>query len=186
MAGHVRGAALMPPLGAQDLVEIHELLARFGHVFDNGDADGMGEVLTEDGVVEGVIGAGYTISGLPAAKESTRRRRPDTPEHNTVGTIVFVDAQGVVRARSRYLAPFVDGSVHAGDFFDILRRTPEGWRISYRISVPRRPALPINPPPPEFFDAWRPRAGDLGVSRGDAATVQLVDNAPRTTGTRCG
>ncbi len=113
MAGHVRGAVMMPRLGAQDLVEIRELLARFGHVFDNGDADGMGEVLTEDGVVEGVIGVGYTIPGLQAAKEFTRRRRPDTPDHNTVGTIVFVDAQGVVRARSRYLAPLVDGSVHA-------------------------------------------------------------------------
>ncbi len=83
----------------------------------------MGEVLTEDGVVEGVIGAGYTISGLPAAQQFTRRRRLDTPEHNTVGTIVFVDERGVARARSRCLAPPVDGGVHAGGFFDLLRRT---------------------------------------------------------------
>ncbi|ADP81141.1 hypothetical protein [Pseudofrankia inefficax] len=42
---------------------------------------------------------------------------------------------------------------------------PDGWRIAYRISVPRRPTLEITPPPPEFLEAWRPRPGDLGVSR---------------------
>jgi len=152
-------------LSVEDVLEIHELLARFGHVFDSRDAAGMTEVMTADGVSEGTIGAGYTVPGMRAIQEFTRRCPPDTPDHNTVGAIVFVDADGVVRARSRYIAPLVDGTVHAGDFFDILVRTPQGWRISYRISVPRRPVLPISPPPPEFFDAWRPRVGDLGVPR---------------------
>lgn len=124
----------MPPLGTADLLEIHGLLARFGHAFDSGDAEGMARVLTTDAVVEGVVGPGYTIRGLAAAQAFTRDRRVDTPDHGTVAVLAFVDADGVVRARSRYIAPLVDGGVHSGDFFDILRRTPDGWRLAYRIS----------------------------------------------------
>jgi hypothetical protein len=156
--------ARTPGVSATDIAEIHQTLSWFAHAFDNNDADSIGRVFTDDAVVEGTVGRGYTIRGIDACAEFCRNRHPDTPDHNTSDIVVFVDDEGVVRARSRYFAPLIDGSVHAGDFFDVLTLTPVGWRISYRVSVPRNPTLEMTLPPKSFLDAWAPRAEQLRLT----------------------
>ncbi|MCF2527155.1 nuclear transport factor 2 family protein [Yinghuangia soli] len=146
---------------AADLAEIHLALAQFGHVFDNGDADELGEVFTEDVTVENTIGLGYSIPGIGQAAAFTRARRPDTPDHQTLDTVVLVGDDGIVRARSRYIATLVDGRVHGGDYYDIVEPTSAGWRISYRVSVPRHPVLAATELPAEFAEQWRPTAENL-------------------------
>ncbi len=154
-------------LSPADLAEIHQTLALFGHVFDSGDVAALDRVFSDDVVVEGTIGRGYTISGIDACREFTRNRNPDTPDHNLLNTVVFVDDDDVVRVRSRYIAPLIGGGVHSGDHLDILTRTPAGWRISYLLSVHRIPAtLEFTPPPESFTDAWRPRADQLQFALG--------------------
>jgi hypothetical protein len=144
-------------LTTADLLEIHQVLALFSHVFDNGDADGLDLVFTEDAVVENGIGAGYSLPGLAAVRDFTRAHRTGTVGHHTMETVVLVDPKdGTVRTRSRYLSIVSSGEVHSGDFLDELVRTPDGWRISYRRSVPRLPALPSVPPPAELLERWTP------------------------------
>jgi len=74
---------------------------------------------------------------------------------------VLLDADGVVRARSRYIATLIDGTVHAGDYFDVLEHTPRGRRIRYRISIPRNPDLAGVTLTEEFTAAWRPTADNV-------------------------
>ncbi len=145
-------------LTAADVAEIHHTLAEFAHVFDNDDIDGLDRVFTNDAVIENTIGNGYTIDGLPSARLFTGRRGADTPDHQTLDTVLLVDSEGIVRARSRYIATLIDGSVHGGDYYDILESTPRGWRIRYRISVPRYPILESRTLSDEFAEAWRPTA----------------------------
>ncbi|MYW04371.1 nuclear transport factor 2 family protein [Streptomyces sp. SID3343] len=148
-------------LTPEDVAEIHRTLADFAHVFDNDDVAALERVFTDDAVIEGTIGNGYTIEGIVAAREFTARRSADTPDHQTSDTLVLVGPDGIVRARSRYIASLIDGGVHGGDYYDILEHTPQGWRIRYRVSVPRHPILDTVTLPDDFADAWRPTAENL-------------------------
>ncbi|WP_101896993.1 nuclear transport factor 2 family protein [Embleya scabrispora] len=150
-----------PALSAADVAEIHDTLAQFAHVFDNDEVADLHRVFTDNAVIENTIGAGYTIEGIASARQFTGRRSPDTPDHQTLDTVLLVDAGGTVRARSRYIATLIDGEVHGGDYYDILERTPRGWRIRYRVSVPRHPILDAVELPAEFAEAWRPTAENL-------------------------
>lgn len=150
-------------LTAADFAGIHQALAQFAHTFDNGETDALGEAFSQDVTVENTIGGGYSVPGLAAAASFTRGRRPDTPDHHTHDTVVLIAADDTVRARSRYIATLVDGTVHAGEYFDIVENTDTGWRITYRISAPRYPALPAIPLTAEFLEPWQPNADNVAV-----------------------
>jgi SnoaL-like domain len=163
-------------LSTTDLAEIQQTLALFGHIFDAGDFAALDQVFSDDVVVQGTIGRGYTVTGIDACREFTRNRKPDTPDHNMLNTIVFVDDDGIVRVRSRYIAPLIGGGVHSGDHFDIVTRTPEGWRISYLLSVHRNPAsLEFTPPPESFTDAWHPRGDQLQFVQGAGQLAAVAE-----------
>ncbi|OPC80291.1 hypothetical protein B4N89_04430 [Embleya scabrispora] len=122
-----------------DLAEIHRTLALFAHVFDNGDVDGLGLVFTEDVVVEIGLGPKRAFHGIAEFAEYTRSKSAATPDHHTVNTTVEVDEHGQVQTRSRYIGINPAGRITGGEFLDILRKTPAGWRIAYRLSLPRAP-----------------------------------------------
>ncbi|MFC9324583.1 nuclear transport factor 2 family protein [Kitasatospora sp. NPDC057015] len=119
-------------------VQIRSLFALFAHVFDNGEVDALGQVFTEDGVIE-LARTGSVFRGLDAIRAFNRNLGANSPDHHTLDTVLSVDQDGTVRARSRYLAVLPDGSVHNGDYFDVLALTAQGWRIAHRRSVPRYP-----------------------------------------------
>jgi SnoaL-like domain len=144
---------------ATDLAEIRQTLSLFSHVFDNGDADALDLVFTQDVVVRNTIGRGYELVGIEAAREFTRRFTVGTVDHQTLDTVVLVDDEGTVRTRSRYLGLLADGSIHGGDYYDVLVRTDAGWRISYRLSSSRIPKLERIEVEPGLLDPWTPRSG---------------------------
>ncbi len=121
-----------------DSEEIRRLFARFSHAFDNGDEQALGLVFDEHGTIE-LARTGARFEGLAAIVKFSQDLGPASPDHQTVDIVLSVDQDGTVRARSRYLVILADGSFHNGDYFDVLVRTPAGWRISYRRSVPRYP-----------------------------------------------
>ncbi|MFE9429201.1 nuclear transport factor 2 family protein [Kitasatospora sp. NPDC006697] len=129
-----------PALSPADTEEIRTLLARFSHVFDNGDLDGLAQVFAADGTIE-LARTGAVFAGLAAIREFNQRLGAQSPDHQTLDTVLTAQPDGTVRARSRYLAILPDGSVHNGDYFDELVRTADGWRIAHRRSVPRYPLL---------------------------------------------
>jgi uncharacterized protein (TIGR02246 family) len=132
---------MTPRVSLGDDAEIRQLLARFPHAFDNADADALGEVFTADAVIV-LAGNGREFHGLTAIREFSAALGPHSPDHQTLDTVLTPDPgdpEGTVFAQSRYLAILPDGSVHNGDYLDRLARTPQGWRIAHRRSVPRYP-----------------------------------------------
>ncbi|MFC6084173.1 nuclear transport factor 2 family protein [Sphaerisporangium aureirubrum] len=129
----------MDELSIEDVSDIRATLALFSHVFDNREVGDLHRVFTDDAVIEMTRGAGRIVDGLPAIAEFSLALGPEGPDHQTLDSHVFVDDAGAVRARSRYLAILQDGSVHNGDYLDVLERSPAGWRISRRVSIPRYP-----------------------------------------------
>ncbi|WP_051813603.1 nuclear transport factor 2 family protein [Kitasatospora sp. MBT63] len=118
--------------------QLRRLLARFSHAFDNADAEALGEVFAADGTIE-LARTGAVFNGLAQIRAFSRELGPGSPDHQTLDSVFWIDEDGTARGRSRYLAILADGSVHNGDYFDSYVRTPEGWRIAHRRSVPRYP-----------------------------------------------
>ncbi|MFE0465203.1 nuclear transport factor 2 family protein, partial [Kitasatospora sp. NPDC058965] len=127
-----------PALTLDDTEQLRQLLARFSHAFDNADPDALGTVFAPDAVIE-LARNGAVFTGLAEIRAFSADLGPSSPDHQTLDWVPGVDPDGTVRGRSRYLAILPDGSVHNGDYHDVYRRTPAGWRIAHRRSVPRYP-----------------------------------------------
>ncbi|MEV4559591.1 nuclear transport factor 2 family protein [Kitasatospora sp. NPDC049285] len=121
-----------------DAEQLRQLLARFSHAFDNADDEALGTVFAADGVIE-LARTGAVFTGLEEIRKFARDLGPTSPDHQTVDTVLTADPDGTVRGRSRYLVLLADGSVHNGEYLDRYVRTPDGWRIAHRRSVPRYP-----------------------------------------------
>ncbi len=142
---------------AAELAEIRQTLAAYAHIFDDHDLDRFDLVFTEDVVIEMTRGAGVVTRGLAQIRAFAASLPEGGLDHHTLDTVVFVGEDGLVRARSRYLALLADQSVHNGEYLDVLVRTPAGWRIARRISVPRIPHGVQVPLSEEDRRAWRLR-----------------------------
>jgi hypothetical protein len=129
-------------ISAADRIAIHEVIALHGHVVDDRDVDRLGELFTEDVVLDlAEYGAG-ALRGLAAMREAIRSANPaEHPLGHHVTNIVVVGREGAgVRAVSKGLAVRADGATGTVTYQDLLRREPQGWRIGYRKVVPRNPA----------------------------------------------
>ena len=71
--------------------------------------------------------------------DTSRSKSAAAPDHFTVNTALSTRDDGSVLARSRYIGINRDSRLTSGEFLDVLVRTAQGWRISYRRSGPRTP-----------------------------------------------
>lgn len=120
-----------------DRLAIHELLAHFGHLFDDLAYDRYDELFTEDVVFDM---SGYGEENLVSPAQIAARFRGQI-SYGHISTNVVVDDLSADSAtvRSKYIAFGNDGSINTGDYLDTVVRTPAGWRISYRRAARRQP-----------------------------------------------
>ncbi|TAM65170.1 aromatic-ring-hydroxylating dioxygenase subunit beta [Mycobacterium sp.] len=59
--------------------------------------------------------------------------------HHVTNVVVYEDAWGAVRVRSKVLGLRNDGSVGSVTYDDVVERRDEGWRMIKRVAVLRRP-----------------------------------------------
>jgi 3-phenylpropionate/cinnamic acid dioxygenase small subunit len=130
----------MPNITAEDRLAIHDVIAMHGHVADDRDWDRLGELFTDDAVLD-LEDFGYgTLRGLQAIRDLSRGSQDDKGQplghHATNIIVVGQDSHGV-RARSKALAVMADGTSGTAVYEDTLRREEHGWRISHRKVVAR-------------------------------------------------
>jgi hypothetical protein len=122
-------------VNVEDRLAIHELLALHGHLVDAGEFDRLGELLTPDAVYAG-------IRGFEALTEASEQLGDGNPVgHHVTNIVVSEDPDGTVRARSKGIGIYADGTAGSVVYDDVLRRTPDGWRIASRTISPRRTPL---------------------------------------------
>lgn len=124
-------------LTAEDIVEIHQLLALYGHAADSPAQDLFAEVFSEDAVFRSGA-TGLTYEGLQAIQAwFAQGKPPHPPAHQTTNVYAYVDGD-LVRAKSKFLAinPRT-GLPRVGDYNDVLVKTKDGWRIRERVSSDR-------------------------------------------------
>ncbi len=125
---------------AEDRLAIHDVVALHGHVADDRDWDRLGELFTDDAVLD-LEDFGYgTLHGLQAIKDLSHGSQDDKGQplghHATNIIVVGPDGEGV-RVRSKALAVMADGTSGTAVYEDTLRRGDHGWRISRRKVVAR-------------------------------------------------
>lgn len=130
----------MPDITAEDQLAIHDVIAWHGHVADDRDWDRLGELFTDDAVLD-LEDFGYgTLHGLAALRDLSRASQDDKGQplgHHVTNIIVTGRDGESVRARSKALAVMPDGTSGTAVYEDLLRRDEHGWRILHRKVVAR-------------------------------------------------
>jgi ketosteroid isomerase-like protein len=119
-------------LNAGDRIEIHELAARYGNAIDDRAWEALGRVFTDDAVlvIEGFGSLDREDHGLPAIVASMSRSRHPVAHHVT--NVEVTCSADTVTMQSKIIGSGPRGRVGSADYHDVLRRTPDGWRIAHR------------------------------------------------------
>lgn len=120
-----------------DIVAITQTLNLYGHLFDKKDWDNLHLVFTEDGIVDYTAAGRVRAEGVEHIKRHMIEVPPSVLAHTSLNVYIWTD-NGVMRARSKFLAPVPDGTVFTGLYEDVIVRTAAGWRIKERIVTVRR------------------------------------------------
>ena len=129
-------------LAPDDRAAISELLARHGHLFDDGELDRL-DLLFTASVSYDVTGfGGGVLHGIGAVRAATVALGDRNPVgHHVTNVVLTAQPDGSVHARSKGIGIYADGTAGSVTYEDTVVRTGEGWRIDARTVVPRRAPL---------------------------------------------
>ena len=120
----------MTPSRIEDLVDIHQLLAKYAVTITQGDVEGLVEVFTPDGTYS-AFGSTYTLARFPELVAAA----PSGLFMTGTSLVEFVtEDPGSVPATATGTQPlcFVEHSKHdmrIGYYRDTYVRTDHGWRL---------------------------------------------------------
>lgn len=122
-------------LTPEDHIEIHQVLADYGHVVDDHDWDRADQVFTDDVVFDQGPG-GTVLNGISEITATFKGR--NMYAHVTTNTTLREESDGTVSAHSKFIGfPNEDPPV-TGDYYDQMVRTPAGWRLQHRRAEVRQ------------------------------------------------
>jgi hypothetical protein len=137
--------AIPPPAGdaalpVADILALHELLARYGHVIDERQWDRFADVFTADCHYDASDFGMPVWDGLAALTDGMRGSDAHPVAHQATNIVIGApEADGSVRILSKGLGVGVRGRVGSAVYDDIAVRTSDGWRLSSRVATLRRP-----------------------------------------------
>jgi hypothetical protein len=118
----------------EDILELQRLQALYGHVMDAREWEGLDVIFTEDAIVDFEPFDLPKMEGLEAIRRDFAWIRHPFGHHVT-NVVIDVDGD-TARMKSKILAVLDDGSAITGVYTDEARRTPDGWRLTYRKGDP--------------------------------------------------
>lgn len=126
---------------SSDIIEIHQLLGRYGHAIDARDWDAFRELFVPDAVLDyTAVRAPEVLRGIEAIVGWFRDANHPSAHHVT--NIVVREQAGVVRVHSKWFAPYTQAS-HVpvrwagGDYHDVVLPAEGGWRFAEKVCVGR-------------------------------------------------
>jgi 3-phenylpropionate/cinnamic acid dioxygenase small subunit len=120
---------------AETIVAIEQLIARYGHVVDDGDLDALAEVFTTEDCAFDVSAFGQGVHrGLEAIRAIFALGSPPHPPAHLTTNVYVTSADGETHVRSKWLTiSRSTGTVRSGDYDDVVVSTENGWRIQTRV-----------------------------------------------------
>ncbi|HQV59059.1 MAG TPA: nuclear transport factor 2 family protein, partial [Ilumatobacteraceae bacterium] len=120
-----------------DIIEIHQLLGRYGHALDAADWERFAELFIADAVIDYTAArAPEVYRGIQTALVYFRGANHPSAHHVTNIVVTPVDRDRG-RVQSKWFVPYTRPS-HSpvrwagGDYHDVVVRTADGWRIKVR------------------------------------------------------
>jgi hypothetical protein len=147
---------------ADDILAIQAVVVLYGFLLDDREWDRFDQVFTEDAVVDFRDQSADPPTGLApiAGRAEIVRQFRDVLthpyQHMLVNHVIEDVSPDEVVVRSKALLPIPGGSVADTVYHDTVRRTADGWRISYK-AIKR---YNFDPPPPwgiEQAQIWQSR-----------------------------
>jgi len=134
-------------LAPDDRAEITELLARHGHLFDDGEFDRLDLLFTASVRYDVTAFGGGVLQGIEAIRAATLALGDRNPVgHHVTNVVLTEQPDGSVRARSKGIGVYADGTAGSVTYEDEIVRTGDGWRIDARTVAPRRARHQQSPP----------------------------------------
>jgi len=130
-------------LSAEDRIELHELVARYGNVVDDCDLDALGTVYTDDAELVLVTASGREVRkhGLGEIGEFLAASNSTNAHILTNITTAVEDAGADEQVVLRYRMGAPKGAdLFSIDYRDVVVRTDAGWRIAHHTILMRAPA----------------------------------------------
>ena len=130
-------------LPAEDRIELHELVARYGNVVDDCDLDALGTVYTDDAELVLVTASGREVRkhGLGEIGEFLAASNSTNAHILTNITTAVEDAGADDQVILRYRMGAPKGAdLFSIDYRDVVVRTDAGWRIAHHTILMRAPA----------------------------------------------
>jgi hypothetical protein len=115
-------------LTSEDVLAIQGVIVKYGFLIDDREFDRLGEVFTEDAVVDYRPGAGGPYVGL-AEIDHAMKTLQHPVQHMMVSHIIDSASDDEVVTRTKALIPLHEGGIADVAYRDVLVRTPAGWRI---------------------------------------------------------
>ena len=124
------------PLTIEDRFAIMDLMARYNHAADSGDAEGFADTFADDALFEGSM---KTARGRAELIEVIRSTPPDRPARHWNNNIL-IEGDGDDATAKVYLLRFDVSSapptiIGGGVYHDVLKRIDGRWRFTHRKVV---------------------------------------------------
>jgi hypothetical protein len=125
-------------MDAVDVVEINQLLTRYGQIVDTRAWDALADVFTRDAVFDTSDFGRGRLEGLDTIRAMFEGSSP--PYSVNIVNIVVSDGEepGTARAYSKNLGLLPKGRVGSASYDDELVKTAAGWRVRRRLATARR------------------------------------------------
>jgi ketosteroid isomerase-like protein len=123
-------------LTADDIIAIQQLLSLYGHAIDDREFDRAAEIFTPDVIYDTRAFDGQIHRGIEAVCANWHGYAHHPVGHHATNVIV-TERDGQVHVVSKGIGVRADNTVRTTNYRDIVRRTPEGWRIAERVALPR-------------------------------------------------
>lgn len=133
-------------LETSDYIEIQMVLALYGHILDDRDWDKLDQVFTADIVFDASDSGLGVMRGIRAITEAWSEPFDGHPlGHYMTNVVIWEDDRGNALARSKHLGVRV-GTITLMTYEDVLRKTPDGWRLCERVAKIQH-RVPMYDPP---------------------------------------
>jgi 3-phenylpropionate/cinnamic acid dioxygenase small subunit len=132
-------------LEAIDIVLIHQLLGRYGHLIDARDWDRFGELFVPDATIDYRSSTGRVERAGRAAIVGWFSELDEShpPAHYVSNIVVddMADAGDRVDVDSKFVAPYtradhVPKRLYGGDYHDVVVKSSDRWQFAHKQCIP--------------------------------------------------
>lgn len=131
-------------LDAADIIEIHQLLGRYGHLIDHRRWEEFADLFVAEATIDYRGGSGDVFRSGSDEIVTWFRELDGShpPAHHVTNVVVEQRSDDTAEVFSKFIAPFTREAhtpkrMYGGDYRDLVVRTTTGWRFSHKECRPR-------------------------------------------------